>query len=955
MKKILLILLLIFSTDFYCQVSIPTLLEREDIEIKQNPLNPKLSLTTSLFLNEIKKSTPQSSLIKKGAISYVPSIIVLNSTYVKNSLSDLPIIINSINDNIITALIPIDKFEVVSQSSYIKYIDVGSTANKNLDNARVFTNVNQVQQGTGLSTSYNGTGVIIGVIDSGFDYTHPTFRDSNGNLRISRVWEQSGTSGNSPTQFNYGTEYIGPNVILNRAKDITTGSHGTHVAGIAAGFGTDGLDNTFKGMAPNAEIVLVSYNNQLGVTTVGQLLDNEFSQPKTIDAINYIINYANSVSKPVVINISQGTHVGPHDGTSPIDVVINSITNQGGKIIVGSVGNEGDANLHVSSQFSTLSAKNYLIKNTECYPANFIDIWGSAGTNFQVRFSIFNIITNSYANNYSSPYFSTSISTGDILQVPDGDGDNWSITYGVGIENNKPHALFYIDNSLDQLSEGDRFYIEIKAENTTINAWCSAGNQSTIEFSNVFPNPVSNTNPVTYNNVENGNTNSTISEIGGTASGIISVGAFNTKACFYNISNSTNCPYSVDDLQKIANFSSKGPTIDGRTKPDITAPGKYIVSSVNHFDTTYSPVGSKSNYVVSGSPNGYYAAMAGTSMAAPVVTGIIALWLQAFPNFTVNDIKTILQYRSITDNFTGTGTTIPNNTWGWGKIDALWGMQLIEQVLSKVVISQVYGGGGNAGATYNNDYIELYNKGTIAQNLNGWSVQYTSATGPTTGNTWFTTPLPNFTLQPGQYFLIKCAGSGTNNLPTEDFISTISLSSTTGKVILVNNTTAETAANPTGSQIIDKVGYGTNITTTTGYEGSSPTGTLLSNTTAAFRKLNGCTDTDSNSSDFEVGTPSPRNSSSPVNLCSSLSVSQNTLETITLYPNPTSSKVFFDNSNTSFKDVTIYNYLGQVVSKSAITSVSNNQEIDLSNLSAGVYIVKFSNNGKSQSVKVVKQ
>lgn len=273
----------------------------------------------------------------------------------------------------------------------------------------------------------------------------------------------------------------------------------------------------------------------------------------------------------------------------------------------------------------------------------------------------------------------------------------------------------------------------------------------------------------------------------------------------------------------------------------------------------------------------------------------------------------------------------------------------------KVVISQVYGGGGNAGATYNNDYIELYNRGTVAQNLNGWSVQYTSATGPTTGNTWFTTPLPDFTLQPGKYFLIKCAGSGTNNLPTEDFISTISLSSTTGKVILVNNTTAETVANPTGSQIIDKVGYGTNITTTTGYEGSSPTGTLLSNTTAAFRKLNGCTDTDSNSSDFEVGTPSPRNSSSPINLCSSLSVSQNTIETITLYPNPTSSKVFFDNSNTSFKDVTIYNYLGQVVSKSAITSVSNNQEIDFSDLSTGVYIVKFSNNGKSQSVKVVKQ
>ena len=272
-----------------------------------------------------------------------------------------------------------------------------------------------------------------------------------------------------------------------------------------------------------------------------------------------------------------------------------------------------------------------------------------------------------------------------------------------------------------------------------------------------------------------------------------------------------------------------------------------------------------------------------------------------------------------------------------------------------VVISQVYGGGGNAGATYNNDYIELFNRGTVAKNLNGWSVQYTSATGPTTGNVWFTTPLPNFTLQPGQYFLIKCAGNGTNNLPTEDIVSTISLSSTTGKVILVSDSIPETSINPTGAQIIDKVGYGTNTTTTNGYEGTGPTGTLLSNTTAAFRRLNGCSDTDSNPNDFTFGTPLPRNSASTVNLCSSLSVNQNNFETFTLYPNPTNSKVFFDNTVSNFKEVAIYNYLGQEVTKTSFTSSIQNQEIDMSGLSLGVYILKFSNNETSQSVKVIKQ
>lgn len=274
----------------------------------------------------------------------------------------------------------------------------------------------------------------------------------------------------------------------------------------------------------------------------------------------------------------------------------------------------------------------------------------------------------------------------------------------------------------------------------------------------------------------------------------------------------------------------------------------------------------------------------------------------------------------------------------------------ITRSLPQTVISQVYGGGGNSGAPYANDFIELFNRGTLAQNLNGWSVQCTSATGPTTS--WFPINLPNVTLQPGQYFLIQGTG-GTNGvaLPTADLTSTASLSATAGKVILVSSTTAETTANPTGSQIIDKVGYGS---TATGYEGTGPTG-VLSNTTAALRNLGGCTDTDNNASDFTIGTPTPRNSASPFNTCSSLSVSQNTLETVTLYPNPTNSKVFFDNTNSNFKEVSIYNYLGQEVSTTSFTTSIQNQEIDMSNLATGIYVLKFNSGESIKSVKVIKQ
>ncbi len=178
-----------------------------------------------------------------------------------------------------------------------------------------------------------------------------------------------------------------------------------------------------------------------------------------------------------------------------------------------------------------------------------------------------------------------------------------------------------------------------------------------------------------------------------------------------------------------------------------------------------------------------------------------------------------------------------------------------------VVISQVYGGGGNTGAPYTNDYVELFNAGSLAQSLNGWSIQYTSATG----NSWGTnvTALPNISLQAGQYFLVQ-EGGGTTGvaLPTADAIGTILSSSTKGKFILVNTATGQTGNCPSGATIIDTVSYGA----ADSCEGN-PAG-VLSNTTAAIRAGSGCTDTNNNVDDFTVGAPAPRNSTSPFNVCS---------------------------------------------------------------------------------------
>lgn len=179
-----------------------------------------------------------------------------------------------------------------------------------------------------------------------------------------------------------------------------------------------------------------------------------------------------------------------------------------------------------------------------------------------------------------------------------------------------------------------------------------------------------------------------------------------------------------------------------------------------------------------------------------------------------------------------------------------------------VKISQVYGGGGNSGSTYTNDFIEIYNQATTPVDLTGWSVQYSSATT----TTWTPTPIcssNSCVLQPGHYFLVQESQGtgGTTPLPLPDATGTTAMSATNGKVALVANSTALTGACPTGGAIVDLIGYGTaNCFETT------PTASL-SNTSAAVRRGNGCTDTDNNVNDFVIIGPVPRNSTAPPNSC----------------------------------------------------------------------------------------
>src|SRR6476661_4576140 len=173
-----------------------------------------------------------------------------------------------------------------------------------------------------------------------------------------------------------------------------------------------------------------------------------------------------------------------------------------------------------------------------------------------------------------------------------------------------------------------------------------------------------------------------------------------------------------------------------------------------------------------------------------------------------------------------------------------------------VVISQVYGGGGNNGATYTNDFIELYNRGSSAVIVDGWSVQYASSTG----STWQVTTLNGSIPAHGYYLVQESKGAGgTSALPTPDATGGIPMAGGAGKVALVSAATALSGSCPT-SAAVDFVGYGA----ANCFEGSGPTGGLA-NATAAIRNGNGDQDTNDNASDFTVAAPTPRNSGSPAN------------------------------------------------------------------------------------------
>ena len=573
--------------------------------------------------------------------------------------------------NLYIVSMPINSIAPLSLRPDVMRIEAGRGNELTMDTTIIIVGAATAHEGLGLPRAFTGKGVVVGVQDIGFDLTHPTFYSGDmRRYRIKAMWDQlsSDTIGSS---LPVGRDYRDSVSLLTvgHPLDGLIQTHGTHTAGIAAGGGSEGEERSpYSGIAPDADICLVCNATSNDAALVSE--EDQYKYTYAMDALGfkYIFDYADKAGKPCVINFSEGSLEDFRGDDALYYEMLDSLLGPG-HIIVSSAGNEGAKINYLDKPLDTDSAEIFATSR-----------WHSKTMSFTTRstgdFNLKLLLDGKQLKSFALH---------DIVLSADSTINDSMLVNGVKY---KVTAMVYPDCydsariTADWIITSERyifstnFTVRLTGAESDVELYPSTallGNERVV--SGLLANDSYTTLKVPAAMPLGDNTHSILSP--GSAPNVICVGLSGYRNTITNIFGN-NVEIGGSSNGKININSSIGPTFDGRIKPDVVAPGQAIISSFSSFYKANNPDTNSGTWDVrSFDYNGrtyYWSAGSGSSMSAPVVTGVIALWLQADPRLTPQECLDVI---SKTSRHTDESLAYPNNVYGYGEIDAEAGLKLI--------------------------------------------------------------------------------------------------------------------------------------------------------------------------------------------------------------------------------------------------------------------------------------
>ncbi len=588
------------------------------------PLSEKVNGTFSRQVENLKNGARRVKGQNGGVAGVVPATLsCTDAEAVSVELKRWNIRHTVITDRVVTAYIPVALADSVAALETVRSISGSTPLEPSMNKAIEHTGMKQVHAGTGLESPFTGKGVVVGVIDQGFEYTHPAFSDGKSNLRISAVWNR------------YADRELVTDAeeIRNLQYDGMSSNHGTHVAGIAAGSRKLMNPITFRGNAPDAELVFIP---------------STFGGAEVLEDVKFLKEYAAEQGKPCVVNMSFGSQGGTHDGRSVAAQAMDELQGEG-MLVVQAAGNDAEVNLHARGAVKgNGSPFRVLVQPTdgEALYVNFVSEVPLG--NVQLRYSVdaYNTVIGSRRD-----FTATYDQAGVVYQWTDE-------------PTGKKMLQFYNERWKESLKKNEVLCISLYASDNvshTFDAWIPLSRYGTFLTTGKFT-------------FTPGDNNYCIDPQGRRP---LIIGSYVNKDTFVSYGDGATYTWGWT-VGEMSSFSNVGPVVgEWLPMPLIGAPGSGVLSAYGKRVDGFDP--KKETQVTNGvRSNGemfYYGLMSGTSMACPQVAGIVACWLQAYPKLTPEEAVEIIRTTAKNDGFTGELDGEWDAQWGYGKIDAYEGLK----------------------------------------------------------------------------------------------------------------------------------------------------------------------------------------------------------------------------------------------------------------------------------------